>query len=83
MPASGQLTRSQEHAHLKYFNECLLGFLETVHVVNTQCLFSGTHEMYLSCQVQKPFPNKIKKIVSATTAQQMLGLFLNMFQDAV
>lgn len=75
---------SQAHAHLKCcFNKRLLGFLETSHVVNTQCLFSGTHEMHLSRQVQKPCPSQIKKIVSATTAQQMLGLFLTVFQDAV
>ena len=50
-----------------------------------QPLFSGTYEMHLNCQLQKSFPNQInfkKKFLSATTAQQMLGLFLNAFLGA-
>ena len=41
--------------------------------------------MHLNSQLQKSFPNQInfkKKFLSATTAQQMLGLFLNAFLGA-
>lgn len=57
-----RLCRPQAHACLKCcFHGRLRGFLETSLVVNTKCLFSGTHEMHLSYRVQKPHPSQIKK----------------------